>query len=179
VADIAKKQKEAIAGMKKDGLISFRMFNRLGSPKQTVKAYTNKYDRVYKTYGGKAKAATFRPLAAQSKVFASALEQAGKISRLPKQARYNAPRLTAAAKKKYSKEKLHKVRSINKGWKVKKNALGTPVSRSKWGFAVVQVKGDDFCRIIQGEVYSKYRRGKPQRGVWKTHNNSFRVGACK
>jgi hypothetical protein len=65
------------------------------------------------------------------------------------------------------------------GWTILTNDFGTPTSRERTGFALVQVKGDPFCQLRMWSLNQKYAGGGRYSSKSDVHLHYVRWQSCK
>lgn len=65
------------------------------------------------------------------------------------------------------------------GWKILTNEYGNPTYRERYGFALVQVKGDPFCQLRMWTLSEQYAGGGKYTAARDVHLHSVRWQTCK
>jgi hypothetical protein len=79
----------------------------------------------------------------------------------------------------YSRSAIKRFHHTATGWKILANPLGIPTHRERYGYALVQVKGDPFCQLRSWIYSEQYAGGGRYTAARDVILGSVRWQACK
>lgn len=172
-----------IAAMKKGESIEANEHNGLVNPDKRIEYYRKDYDEAAKTLGTTTETTWYDPIKTAAAPYAAALKEAEKTSRFDKDAKIPDQGAAAAVAKQHTKGGMMSEGQVIKvnaysDWSVKKNIVGTPVSRERSVVVMVKIKDESYCRIYYRNAFSPYNGG------WGTTSvgggeSKLKVSACK
>lgn len=166
-AQYAKTASELIASVKGGDMVRTEDHNYLLHPETRVANYQSQWSSMLAPLAVKLDDKVWQPYVDAAAAYPAALAEAAKVSRWEKDWKNTDAIITAHVKKDHSKGgaldpgKVAKIGSAKQEWSILRNEFGTITGRDWYNmFVLVQVTGEDYCRLYQRGFTSQYDGSK-------------------